>query len=151
VFFAHSLPGLFVCSVAGPGVGMPGEPVVIVGNPEHDRLSRALFRRSSKGTHFLNPLPPMIWVIGQHARRRWGCVISHHLEWYPTRKALGTLAAPRQTAAVGGGGWAFAFPHGTTLRAVQSSDTCGSKLFRLYYFPEVQMRMHYGLDDTRFG
>src|SRR5262245_2859223 len=64
---------LFVCSVAGPGVGMPGEPVVIIGNPEHDRLSRALFRRSSKGTHFLTSLPPMIWVISQHTRHRcWG-------------------------------------------------------------------------------
>ena len=56
---------LIVCSVAGPGVGVPSEPVVIVGNPEHDCLSRALFRRSSKGTHFLTPLPPMIWVISQ--------------------------------------------------------------------------------------
>jgi hypothetical protein len=31
---------------------MPGEPVIVVGNPEHDCLSRALFYRSSKGTHF---------------------------------------------------------------------------------------------------
>ena len=45
---------LFVCYVAGPSVGMPGEPVIIVGNPEHDCLSRALFYRSSKGTHHLS-------------------------------------------------------------------------------------------------
>ena len=70
---------LFVCSLAGQGVGMPGEPVVIVGNPEHDCLSRTLFYRSSKGTHFLTSLSPMIWVISQ--RHRWGWVISHHLQW----------------------------------------------------------------------
>jgi hypothetical protein len=80
-FAANRRPAryLFVCSVAGPGVGMPGEPVVIVGNPEHDCLSRTLFYRSSKGTHFLTSLSPMIWVISQ--RHRWWWVISHHLQW----------------------------------------------------------------------
>jgi hypothetical protein len=29
-----------------------------------------------KGTHFLAALSPMIWIIGKHARHRWG-VISH--------------------------------------------------------------------------
>src|SRR5215469_9712741 len=68
---------LFACSVVGPSVSMPGEPVIIVGNPEHDCLSRALFYRSSKGTHFLTSLPPMIWVINQQARHWWGWVVSH--------------------------------------------------------------------------
>src|SRR6516164_7514978 len=57
---------------------VPGEPVIIVGNPEHDCLSCALFYRSSKGTHFLTSLPPMIWVINQQARHWWGWVVSHH-------------------------------------------------------------------------
>jgi len=56
---------------------MAGEPVVIVGNPEHDRLGRALFYRSGKIAHFLSSLPPMIWVISQRARHRWGWVSSH--------------------------------------------------------------------------
>ena len=62
--------------LASPHFGSISESVV--GDPEHDCLSRALFYRSSKGTHFLTSLPPMIWVINQQARHWWGWVVSHH-------------------------------------------------------------------------
>ena len=59
--------------VVCPDFGTPGEPVVIVGNSQHDRFSRALVHRFRQGTRFRSPLSPMIWVIGQHTRHRcWG-------------------------------------------------------------------------------
>ena len=68
-------PLLVVC----PDFGTPGEPVVIVGNSQHDRFSRALVHRFRQGTHFRSPLSPMIWVISQHTRHRcWGGGRSSH-------------------------------------------------------------------------
>ena len=64
--------------LASPHFGSISESVV--GDPEHDRLSRALFDGSSNGTHFLTSLPPMIWVVSQPAGRRWGRVICHYLQ-----------------------------------------------------------------------
>ena len=59
--------------VVCPDFGTPGEPVVIVGNSQHDRFSRALVHRFRQGTHFRSPLSPMIWVISQHTQHRcWG-------------------------------------------------------------------------------
>jgi hypothetical protein len=42
-----------------------GKPIVIVGDPEHDRLGQAIFSAVRKCTHLLTPLTPMIGVIGQ--------------------------------------------------------------------------------------
>jgi hypothetical protein len=64
-------------SVASSDFGSFRELVVIVGNPEHVRLSRALFHYSGNGTHFLTPLSPMIWVISQQARHGWRLFIGH--------------------------------------------------------------------------
>ena len=38
---------------------MPGQPIIIIGNPQHDRLRRLLPHGSGKRTHFLAPLPPI--------------------------------------------------------------------------------------------
>jgi len=65
---AGSGAALIVVSLAGSEFSTLGKLVVIVGNPEHDRLSRPLFHGSGNGTHFLTSIPPMIGVIGQHAR-----------------------------------------------------------------------------------
>jgi hypothetical protein len=42
-----------------------------------------------KGTHFLAALSPMIWIIGKHARHRWG-VISHRCNDSLCRELVGT-------------------------------------------------------------
>jgi hypothetical protein len=59
---------------ASPHFGSISESVVVVGDPEHDRLGRPVFHGISKRTHLLTSLTPMIAVIGQH--RRW-VVIGH--------------------------------------------------------------------------
>ena len=66
-----------VYSFAGSDFSTLGELIVIVGNPEHDRLSCWLFHYFGERSHFFTALPPMIWVIGQDARRRWWVVIGH--------------------------------------------------------------------------
>jgi hypothetical protein len=53
---------------ASPRFSSISEPVVVVGDPEHDRLGRPVFNGISKRTHLLSPLTPMIGVIGQHKR-----------------------------------------------------------------------------------
>jgi coenzyme PQQ precursor peptide PqqA len=41
-----------------------------VGDPEHDRFGRSVFHAVGKRPHFLAPPAPVIWVIGEQARRR---------------------------------------------------------------------------------
>jgi hypothetical protein len=48
-----------------PNFSTRGKPIVIVGDPEHDRLGQAIFSAVRKCTHLLTPLTPMIGVIGQ--------------------------------------------------------------------------------------
>ena len=62
----HDLRGLFL----DPNFGTRGKSIVVVGDPEHDRLSRSVFHVMSERPHFLGPLAPMIRVISQQARRR---------------------------------------------------------------------------------
>ena len=93
VFVAHDKAGVVVfidraagsgertllvvaCCVTGPDFGTPGEPVVIVSNSQHDRLSLALFHRFCQGSHFLTPLTPIFGIIGQGCQRQW--VASQH-------------------------------------------------------------------------
>jgi hypothetical protein len=59
---------------ASPHFGSISESVVVVGDPEHDRLGRPVCHGIGKRTHLLTSLTPMIGVIGQH--RRW-VVIGH--------------------------------------------------------------------------
>jgi hypothetical protein len=61
-----SRPALLWLLVAGSGFRTLGELIVVVSNPEHDRLSCWLFHRFAEGAHFLTSLPPMLWIIGQH-------------------------------------------------------------------------------------
>src|SRR5262249_40775865 len=67
---ARGIELMLSCSFAGPDFGPLGELVVIVCDPQHDCLRRVLFHRITKRAHLLTPLPPMIRVIGQEARRR---------------------------------------------------------------------------------
>src|SRR5262249_5394592 len=64
-------------SFTSPHFSSVSELVVIVCDPQHDCLRRVLLHRLSKHAHLLTPLPPMIGVIGQHARRRWWIVTGH--------------------------------------------------------------------------
>jgi hypothetical protein len=57
--------------------GSISESVVVVGDPEHDRLGRPVFYGIGKRTHLLSPLTPMIGVIGQQAWHRRRVVIGH--------------------------------------------------------------------------
>ena len=67
-------PGRFLAS---PHFGSISESVVVVGDPEHDRLGRSVFHGISKRTHLLSPLTPMIGVIGQEAWHKRRVVIGH--------------------------------------------------------------------------
>jgi hypothetical protein len=49
---------------ASPRFSSISELVVVVGDPEHDRLGRPVFQVSAS-THLFSPLTPMIGVIGQ--------------------------------------------------------------------------------------
>ena len=62
---------------ASPDFGLRGKPVVVVGDPEHDRFGRSVFHAVGKRPHFLAPLAPVIWVIGEQARHRRGVMIGH--------------------------------------------------------------------------
>jgi hypothetical protein len=59
---------------ASPHLGSISESVVVVCDPEHDRLGGPVFHGISKRTHLPTSLTSMIGVIGQH--RRW-VVIGH--------------------------------------------------------------------------
>jgi len=61
LFLARFFPSSHFASIS--------ESVVVVGDPEHDRLGRPVFHSISKRTHLLTSLPPMTGVIGQHRRR----------------------------------------------------------------------------------
>ena len=61
---------------ASPQFGSISESVIVVGDPEHDRLGRPVFHGISKRTHLLSPLTPMIGVIGQQARGTGGGLLS---------------------------------------------------------------------------
>jgi len=63
-----------------PNFSTRGKPIVIVGDPEHDRLGRAIFSAIRKCTHLLTPLTPMIGVIGQQTRHRRCFAIRHWKE-----------------------------------------------------------------------
>jgi hypothetical protein len=52
------------CFFASPQFGSIRESVVVVGDPEHDRLGRPVFHCISKRTHLLTSLTPMIGIIG---------------------------------------------------------------------------------------
>ena len=66
--------------------GSISESVVVVGDPEHDRLGRPIFHGISKRTHLLTPLTPMSGVISQQALHRRWVVIEHQ-----NARANGTL------------------------------------------------------------
>jgi hypothetical protein len=74
-----------VGSVAGSDFRPLGELVVVVSNPEHDRPSCWFFHRFGKGTHLLAPLPPMIWIIGQHTRISGGAQPESHWNEHSVR------------------------------------------------------------------
>src|SRR6516164_2420095 len=76
-------PGRFLAS---PHFGSISESVVVVGDPEHNRLGRPIFHGISKRTHLLTPLTPMSGVIGQQALHRRWVVIEHR-----NARANGTL------------------------------------------------------------
>ena len=69
-------PGRFLAS---PHFGSISESVVVVGDPEHDRLGRPVFHGISKRTPVLSPLTPMIRVIGKQASHSWWVVIGHRI------------------------------------------------------------------------
>jgi len=63
--------GLLLCqSFTSPHFGPLSELVVIVGNPEHDRLSCWLFHYFGERSHFFAALPPMIWVAKKRGNQR---------------------------------------------------------------------------------
>jgi hypothetical protein len=64
---------------ASPDFGLRGKPVVVVGDPEHDRFGRSVFHAVGKRPHFLAPLAPVIWAIGEQPRRR-RVIIGHGKE-----------------------------------------------------------------------
>jgi hypothetical protein len=70
--------GSLLCrAFASPDFGSFRELIVIVRNPQHDRLGGSLFHGFSKHAHFLTPRAPMIGVISQHAGQRWWVAIGH--------------------------------------------------------------------------
>jgi hypothetical protein len=77
---------------ASPHFGSISESLVVVGDPEHDRLGRPVFHDISKRTHLVTSLTPMIGVIGQQAwYSRW-VVIGHRnarAEWHPVKSGQG--------------------------------------------------------------
>jgi hypothetical protein len=64
--------GLFAARLAAPGAnfGAIGEPVVVLRNPEHERLCFALVHAVGDGAHFLAALAPMVGIVVERFDRR---------------------------------------------------------------------------------
>jgi hypothetical protein len=108
-----ALNRLFLCrAFASSDFGSFRELVVIVCNPQHDRLGGSLFRGVSKRTRFLTPRAPMIWIISQQARDRRWCVTQHSAERSSLRRIVNPVLTQSWVSIV------------TTMRLCRASFRC---------------------------